>query len=99
MVDCQRIGWWRSGGFDPRGCKIYWAAKFRKQDRITCESAFPREYGKSSAAIHMKRRKFKLLFAMNSNATSQAHSAPWDLILTKRKEVNFWRLMKIESNA
>src|SRR5258708_15005141 len=99
MADCQRIGWWRSGGFDPRGCKIYWAAKFRKQDRIACVSAFPREYGKSSAAIQMKRREFKLVFAGNSNGTSQEDAAPWDLNLTQSKEVTFSRLMTIEYRA
>src|SRR5260370_26270578 len=99
MVDDERIGWWRSGGFDPRGCKICWVAKFRKQDRTGCVSALPREYGKASAAIQMKRRKFKLVFAGNSNGTSQEDAAPWDLNLTQSKEVTFWRLMKIESIA
>src|SRR5258708_29823957 len=49
--------------------------------------------------MQKKGRKFKLVFAGNSNGTSQEDAAPWDLNLTQSKEVTFWRLMKIESIA
>jgi len=48
-TDVEPATWWiangsaggGSGGFDPRGCKIYWAAKFRKQDRIAWRIGIP----------------------------------------------------------